>query len=223
MSKEMALKVMSNMIFGWKQRQFPIKYVSDLVKYEEEGILKELGPYDAIYTYKKNIPIKTIQKYLKNDFLKHLPLATVYYLDQEKIDIDDFIDDLDDEDMLNMFRSWTNSELTYKDEIVSRIKEGQDNGKFNYLDEIMGCYRIHNTGLSVKHNGYFKAFSMIFIYQNFNIYTNFKYDDKIKEEMIYEVRRYLPEAIELNKLKANFNIHKPSLLSRIINKLKKVL
>lgn len=96
-------------------------------------------------------------------------------------------------------------------------------GKFKYLDEIMGCYRIHDKGISVTHNGYFKAFSMIYIYQNFNVYTNFKYKKKINEEMIYEVRRYLPEIQELHKLKEENLKNKKSLLLKVYHKIRKRL
>jgi hypothetical protein len=93
-------------------------------------------------------------------------------------------------------------------------------GPFKYLDELMGCYRIHDAGVSVNHNGYFKAFSMIYIYQNFNIHTNFEYEDKIKEEMIYETRRYVPEIIELHALKQTLEKPKSSFWDKVFNKIK---
>jgi len=93
-------------------------------------------------------------------------------------------------------------------------------GKFKYLDDNMGCYRIHDDGVSLNHNGYFKAFSMIYIYQNFNIYTNFKYDQKIKEEMIYETRRYVPEIIELNAIKREKSKPKTPLWAKVYRKIK---
>lgn len=96
-------------------------------------------------------------------------------------------------------------------------------GKFKYLDEIMGCYRIHDSGISITHNGYFKAFSMVYIYQNFNVHTNFKYEEKINEEMIYEIRRYLPEIQELNKLKQESAKIKKPLWLKVYNKIKKRL
>lgn len=95
-------------------------------------------------------------------------------------------------------------------------------GKFKYLNEIMACYRKHELGLSVDHIGYFKVFSMIYIYQNFNIHTNFKYAKKINEEMINETREYLPEIMELNKLKRENLKIKKLLLVRMYNKIKKI-
>ena len=62
-------------------------------------------------------------------------------------------------------------------------------------------YRLHNTGISVSHTGYHKALGMIYIYQNFNIYSNRKYSDEIDNAIKYELHTHLPEFKELKKLK----------------------
>ena len=92
-------------------------------------------------------------------------------------------------------------------------------GKFKYLDTLMSCYRLHDLGISIKHNGYDKVFSMIYIYQNFNIHSNFKFEEEINEAMIYEVRKHLPEVRELKKIKKQLNKNKSSLIKRIIKRI----
>ena len=37
-------------------------------------------------------------------------------------------------------------------------------GKFKYMPEMMGVYRIHDMGISATHNDYNKIISMIFIF-----------------------------------------------------------
>jgi glycosyltransferase involved in cell wall biosynthesis len=73
-------------------------------------------------------------------------------------------------------------------------------GPLKYLNEIMGVYRVHDTGMSGTHNGYNKIIGMIFIYENFNIFTGFRFQQKINEAVIYEIHRHLP--YELKKLEA---------------------
>ena len=74
-------------------------------------------------------------------------------------------------------------------------------GKIKYINNVMGMYRLHNTGISVSHTGYHKALGMIYIYQNFNIYSNRKYSDEIDNAIKYELHTHLPEFKELKKLK----------------------
>lgn len=66
-------------------------------------------------------------------------------------------------------------------------------GKIKYIDQIMGVYRIHDKGISTTHNGYDKIIAMIFIYENFNIYTKQRHSEKIKEAIIFEINRHLPK------------------------------
>ncbi|MCB4799691.1 glycosyltransferase family 2 protein [Neotamlana laminarinivorans] len=74
-------------------------------------------------------------------------------------------------------------------------------GKFKYLTNTMGCYRLHNTGASTKHKGYFKVYGMIFIYQNFNQFTNYKYESIVNKGIKEAINTHLPEIQELNELK----------------------
>ncbi len=74
-------------------------------------------------------------------------------------------------------------------------------GPIKYLNEIMGVYRVHDTGISGTHNGYYKIIGMIFIYENFNIFTNFRFQKKINEAIIYEINYHLP--YEWKKLEAD--------------------
>lgn len=96
-------------------------------------------------------------------------------------------------------------------------------GKFKYLDEVMGCYRLHDNGISTTHSGYSKAFSMIYIYQHFDEFTNYQYHDKITEAMIYELRRHMPEMKELRKYKLQEERDNRSLLVKIKSKIGKFL
>ncbi|MCB4808736.1 glycosyltransferase [Tamlana sp. 62-3] len=74
-------------------------------------------------------------------------------------------------------------------------------GKFKYLPITMGCYRLHNTGASTKHKGYFKVYGMIFIYQSFNQFTNYKYESIVNKGIKEAINTHLPEIHELNELK----------------------
>jgi hypothetical protein len=65
-------------------------------------------------------------------------------------------------------------------------------GKLKFLPEMMSVYRVHDKGISATHNGYDKIIAMIYIYENFNVHTGFKYRDKVKEAMIHEIQYHLP-------------------------------
>ncbi len=69
-------------------------------------------------------------------------------------------------------------------------------GRFKYFNEVMGVYRSHDKGAAAAHAGYDKIISMIFIYENFNIHTHFKYRKKIREAMIYEIDYHSKENTE---------------------------
>jgi len=57
---------------------------------------------------------------------------------------------------------------------------------------------------------------MVYIYENFNIYTNYRFKEKIKEAIIYEVKFHLPKpAVETPK-----EIAPSGLLSTIKNYLR---
>ena len=101
-------------------------------------------------------------------------------------------------------------------------------GNLKYLNEIMGVYRLVDTGVStsISHYGHLKVFSMIYIYTNFNIYTNYKFQDKINTAMVYELKKHTPEIIELEQLKKENKLLKKNLEnanSRVINKLFRAL
>ncbi|HEX5152913.1 MAG TPA: glycosyltransferase [Parafilimonas sp.] len=59
-------------------------------------------------------------------------------------------------------------------------------GAFKYLDEVMSVYCMHPLGVSTQHVRYKKAIGMTYLYQSFNIYTNYKYNDKISNAIKYE-------------------------------------
>lgn len=57
---------------------------------------------------------------------------------------------------------------------------------------------------------------MIYIYENFNIYTRFKYHKKIREAIIHEISYHLPASEEARSKSNNDTI-----FSRIYRKIKK--
>lgn len=93
-------------------------------------------------------------------------------------------------------------------------------GNFKYIDDVMSSYRLHNTGISNNHNGYNKVFSMIFLYQSFNLFSELEFDKEINKAMIYEVRKHLPEIKEINKLKKQINNKSNSILYKILKTIK---
>jgi glycosyltransferase involved in cell wall biosynthesis len=66
-------------------------------------------------------------------------------------------------------------------------------GNFKYINEVMGVYRLHDTGLTTKDMGYDKIIVMVYIYECFNIHTAYKYKEKVREAMIYEISRHVPK------------------------------
>lgn len=68
-------------------------------------------------------------------------------------------------------------------------------GKFKYLPDVMAVYRLHDRGFTTVHHGYDKIVIMTYIYQSFNIHTNYKYIDKVREAVIYEITRHIPKDI----------------------------
>lgn len=89
-------------------------------------------------------------------------------------------------------------------------------GKFKYMDGPMAVYRLHDTGLSSIHKAYDKITVMVYIYESFNIHTNYKFQETIRQSIKYEIDRHIPK-IEVKTLPAE----KPGILSRVYNKVKK--
>ncbi len=73
-------------------------------------------------------------------------------------------------------------------------------GDLYYLNETMGVYRLQDNGVSVAHKGYWKVFSMIYLYKSFDIHTNFKFSSKIYEAMIYELQKHTPDLKKIKTL-----------------------
>lgn len=65
-------------------------------------------------------------------------------------------------------------------------------GEIGYIDEIMAVYRLHDTGMTTKFANYDKIMIMIYIYCNFDIYTQFAYHAQIRNSVEYEILRELP-------------------------------
>lgn len=91
-------------------------------------------------------------------------------------------------------------------------------GNFKYLDEVMGVYRIHDSGATASHKAYDKIMMMVYIYASFDIHTSFKFHDAIRNAVAYEIDRHVP-AKELPSLQRSANV---SVLKRCYNRIKKL-
>jgi glycosyltransferase involved in cell wall biosynthesis len=65
-------------------------------------------------------------------------------------------------------------------------------GPFGYINESMAVYRIHDHGVSRTHRGYQKISAMVFILENFNIYSDFRFKDEIAQSIIREIDLHYP-------------------------------
>jgi glycosyltransferase involved in cell wall biosynthesis len=68
-------------------------------------------------------------------------------------------------------------------------------GNFKYIDEVMAVYRLHDTGMTTKYIGYDKIIAMVYVYESFNIHTNYKFSEKVRQAMIYEIDRHVPKPL----------------------------
>lgn len=68
-------------------------------------------------------------------------------------------------------------------------------GPFKYLPEVMAVYRRHDAGMSIVHQQYDKIVVMLYIYESFNIHTNYKFATKAREAVIYELKTHLPKEL----------------------------
>jgi glycosyltransferase involved in cell wall biosynthesis len=96
-------------------------------------------------------------------------------------------------------------------------------GKIRYINSIMSVYRIHDQGMSATHHGYNKIVSMIYIYESFNIHSNFRFHKKIREAEIYEIDRHYPKPAIAKPETSQKPATTSKLSKRISGKLKKVL
>ena len=64
-------------------------------------------------------------------------------------------------------------------------------GPFKYLDELMSVYRLHPSGISNRHTGYNKVLAMAFLYQCFNIHTNYQYHERVLQAMKFELHYHI--------------------------------
>lgn len=96
-------------------------------------------------------------------------------------------------------------------------------GKFKYLNEIMGVYRKHDNGISVSYTSYTHVFSMIHLYQNFNEYTNNKFKTKLHQAMKSEIHTHLPEFHELRSLRRSKKVKVIKIMQAIASKIRGIL
>lgn len=91
-------------------------------------------------------------------------------------------------------------------------------GNFKYINEVMGVYRLHDTGLTTKDIGYDKIIVMVYIYECFNIHTGYRYKEKVRQAMIYEISRHVPKEIEAKTTVTS----KSDVVHRVSNKIKRI-
>jgi glycosyltransferase involved in cell wall biosynthesis len=96
-------------------------------------------------------------------------------------------------------------------------------GKFYYFNEVMGIYRKHDNGISVSHTGYSKVYSMIHLYQNFNEFTNKKFEALLHKAMRSEIQGHLPEFHELRRLRRNKKIRAIYFVKSIAFRIRSIL
>lgn len=72
-------------------------------------------------------------------------------------------------------------------------------GKFKFINEIMGVYRLHESGVSRTHINDYKVLSMMYLLQKFNIESNFKYEEAVFNRISAEIKSHHPA---YKKLKA---------------------
>jgi glycosyltransferase involved in cell wall biosynthesis len=65
-------------------------------------------------------------------------------------------------------------------------------GPFGYIDESMAVYRIHDHGISRTHRGYQKIAAMVFILEQFNIYSQFRFRQDIEASIVREIDLHYP-------------------------------
>jgi glycosyltransferase involved in cell wall biosynthesis len=75
-------------------------------------------------------------------------------------------------------------------------------GKFNYINEVMSVYRLHDTGMSSVHKAYDKIALMVYIYESFNIHTRYKFQETIRGSIRYEIDRHVPAKNNISPVKA---------------------
>jgi len=93
-------------------------------------------------------------------------------------------------------------------------------GKFKYMDQVMSVYRVHDKGVASSHIGYDKIALMVFIYENFNVYTNYKYKQKIRDAIVYEIDYHYPHKFPV--LPKTLGRREVSLPARVFAKMKEI-
>jgi glycosyltransferase involved in cell wall biosynthesis len=93
-------------------------------------------------------------------------------------------------------------------------------GNFKYLDEVMGVYRIHNSGATAAHKAYDKIIMMVYIYASFDIHTNYKFHEAIRKGVAYEIDRHMPAKEKTEIIPVAI---KETLAGKFYNKLKQIL
>jgi hypothetical protein len=78
-------------------------------------------------------------------------------------------------------------------------------GSIGFLDQIMAVYRIHDHGISTTHRSYKKIVAMIYILEQFNIYTGHRFRDAIEASMIREIDLHYPHRDGQQSGKAELN------------------
>jgi len=91
-------------------------------------------------------------------------------------------------------------------------------GPFKYLDEVMCVYRMHPSGIAQQHIGYRKVLAMTYLYQTFNIYTDYVYNEKVLDALKFEMHYHIINDEVRKRVESKLNGRKKkvkSILSRL--------
>ncbi len=91
-------------------------------------------------------------------------------------------------------------------------------GPFKYLDEVMSVYRLHSSGISNRHTKYKKVLAMAYLYQCFNIYTNYKYHEKILDAMKFEMHYHIIDEEVKTRVEKAINVKKRKNVKNIFSR-----
>ena len=83
-------------------------------------------------------------------------------------------------------------------------------GNIKLIDEVMAVYRQHDQGMSIAYKVYDKVMVMIYIYASFDIHTNYKFHETIRNSVKFEVDTHIPPRI----------VQAPTLWQKFIERLK---
>lgn len=92
-------------------------------------------------------------------------------------------------------------------------------GSFKYLHDVMSVYRVHDSGISQRHIGYSKVLSMVYLYQTFNIHTNYAYNERVIEALKFELHYHIISDEVKKRVEKAVDSNKNKLLKKVLSRL----